>query len=116
MQGLRSARFLARLVLAWFALVVGLAAAAPALHPQALDLVCTGSGMKLVPVDAGDGDAPQPAGLDCPLCVAVLPPPAQLQATPTASVGVLPAFNPASRSATAAAPALPPRGPPVLST
>src|SRR5687767_3497263 len=76
MQGLRSARLLARLVLAWFVLVVGMAAAAPALHPQALDLVCTGAGMKLVPADAGDDGKPSSmAGLDCPLCLAVVPPP-----------------------------------------
>ncbi|MBL0252724.1 MAG: hypothetical protein IPQ12_09165 [Polaromonas sp.] len=56
MQTLRSAHHLARLVLVWFALSLGVAIASPVVNPQDLQMVCTGSGaMKLVVTNA-DGD------------------------------------------------------------
>jgi hypothetical protein len=114
MQSLRSTRLLARLVLAWFAFVVVAAAAAPALHPQALDMVCAGSGMKLVPADSGDGEAPRAAALDCPLCIVVAPPPAQVLPVQPAPAGRLLQPILSTRSADTPAPALPPRGPPAF--
>ncbi len=78
MHQLRHARFLARLVLVWFALAVGVAVAAPVLRSGSLELVCSGSGaMKLV-VKGEDGQAlPLGHALDCPLCVQMdAPPPA----------------------------------------
>lgn len=110
MQPLRSARFLARLVLAWFALVVLAAAATPAIQPQALELVCSGGSLKLVAVgDLDDGQAPQATSLDCPLCMAVAPPPPAsvhvqprplglaLQPTPAAHIAVRTAAPPPAR-------------------
>src|SRR5690606_27010766 len=76
MQPLRSARFLARLVLAWFVLVVGAAAAAPLLQgPSGLQVICSGGSMQLVDVGDEDGRPSPVATLDCPLCVAAVPPP-----------------------------------------
>ena len=86
MHRLRTAPFLARLVLAWFLGVVGLAGAAPLIHPQSLELVCGASGaVKLVVVSAaGDDDATPrtqalgPHGLDCTLCLQLQAPPPSL--------------------------------------
>jgi hypothetical protein len=71
MQFLRSARFLARLVLAWFVLALGVAVAAPVIHPKSMELVCaSGGAMKLV-VTSSDGTVSGEHGhtLDCPLCL-----------------------------------------------
>ncbi|MFI8614305.1 DUF2946 family protein [Acidovorax sp. NPDC077693] len=77
MHRLRSSPLISRLVLAWFLCVVGMAGAAPLIHPQSLELVCGASGaVKLVVVgQSGDDDnssRPQalgPHGLDCSLCL-----------------------------------------------
>ncbi len=60
-------RRLARLVLAWFALTLGVAVAAPLVSPNGLTLICSAGGsVRLV----ADADAPVVgATLDCPLCV-----------------------------------------------
>lgn len=117
MQTLRHARFLARLVLAWFALALGAAVAAPFVKPQALELVCSaGSTVKLV--QTGDeGGAATGHVLDCPLClVGGAPPPAPhvapVHAQPLAHV--LRPLPPAAHCAVRTAAPLPPRGPPVL--
>ena len=114
MQTLRHARFLARLVLAWFVLALGVAVASPLVKPQAMELVCSSAGnVKLV--QTGD-DGSQPSGhvLDCPLCLlASAPPPAVAgvpQATPVRAT-TLAAGTTAPRVSRTAAP-LPPRGPP----
>ena len=86
MHRLRTTPFLARLVLAWFLGVVGLAGAAPLIHPQSLELVCGASGaVKLVVVSAaGDDDATPrtqalgPHGLECTLCLQLQAPPPSL--------------------------------------
>lgn len=114
MQALRNATLLARLVLAWFALALGVALAAPVVQAQGLELVCSGgAGMKLVAAGADDS-VPSGHTLDCPLCLG-------LDAPPEAPSGALPrvpvadalrhAAVPAQRTARAAAP-LPARGPP----
>jgi hypothetical protein len=112
MHSLRSTRLLARLVLAWFVAVVGVAAAAPAWHPQSLDLVCTGAGMKLVAVDAGDGEPVGAGGLDCPLCATVVPPPPVHPAAGLLPEAPLAQVQPAVPAAAAAMPSPPARGPP----
>ena len=113
MQPLRSARVLARLVLAWFALVVAAAAAGPVFQPQSLELVCSGGGMKLVAAADDEGGPPaQVAGLDCPLCAALPAPPAALPAPRLQPLGL--ALHPivAARIAALTAAPLPARGPP----
>lgn len=115
MQRLRQARFLARLVLAWFVLAIGVAVASPVVQPKGLELVCSGGTMTLL-VEADDGGRPVASHtFDCPLCASVAPPPpAVLAAAAMLPLGEvlrsIPARSPAAR---AAAP-LPARGPPLL--
>jgi hypothetical protein len=117
MQTLRHATFLARLVLAWFALTLGVAIASPMVHPQAMELVCSGVGaLKLV--DQADGSTAPASGhtLDCPLCASFSAPPATSHAVPAASLprGDLVARIPASHVSLRSAAPLPARGPPPL--
>ena len=118
MHALRTSSTLARLVLAWLLLTLGVAVAAPLVQPQAMEIVCsTGAGAKVVFV-ASDDEAPlvAPATLECLLCLGASAPPAAI-ALPT--LGPVPeAQPPALRSAvrivaTHGAP-LPARGPPTL--
>lgn len=78
MEPLRRAHHLARLVLAWLVLAVGVAAAAPLVHPQAIELVCGAAGQIKAVVHTDDGTVEMGAAhLDCALClVASAPPPA----------------------------------------
>lgn len=70
MSALRHARILARLVLAWYLLAVGVAVAGPLTQPQGAQWMCTGGGgMTLVLPEEGGLAAPM---LDCPLCSAPL--------------------------------------------
>ena len=115
MENLRRARRLACLVLAWFALSVGVAVASPVLKPPALELICSGSGSMKVLV-TGDGGAPDGSSHlpDCWLCVTTCAPPVALIFTlhqppahaPTAALPVPVAAR--------TAPPLSARGPPLL--
>lgn len=114
---LRSFRSLARLVLAWFVLSIGVAVASPAVSPQSMELICSGSGAIKLLVQTDDGAKEVPGHtLDCPLChhVGAPPPPAQTELAqhhPLAhALRPIPAAHIAARTA---AP-LPPRGPPAL--
>lgn len=81
MQTLRRLRWLARLVLAGFVMSMGVAVATPMLHPQALELICSGPGAVALRVQTDDGAKPQSGHqLDCPLCVQVGAPAPGLQA------------------------------------
>ena len=55
LQTIRSLRWLARCVLAWFVLSIGVAVASPLVHPQAMELICSGSGAIKVLVKTDDG-------------------------------------------------------------
>lgn len=113
MHSLRSARLLARLVLAWFVLAMGVAVASPMVQPRGLDLVCVAGGLKLLA--DGDNDAPRAMGMDCPLCAAA-------GAPPPAATGMIVVVEPQSPApllapglrAAAVPPAPPARGPPAL--
>jgi hypothetical protein len=114
MQSVRHARSRASLVLAWFVLALGIAVIAPVVHPQSIELLCSGTGIKLL-VHHDDGSpAKTQHTLDCPLCAAVGAPP------PTASVSIAlplpigPAKQPipATRLAVPAFAPMPARGPP----
>lgn len=79
MQALRNAVFLARLVLAWFALSLGVAAASPVVNPQAMELICSGGAVKVLVKTANGVQEMSGHSLDCPVCLAVTaPPPAPL--------------------------------------
>jgi hypothetical protein len=113
MHRLRDVRFLTRLVLAWFALSLGVAMASPWVKPQALQLVCSAAGTaKLVPADGADDVAGASHLLDCPLCImAAAPPPAARSAAAVPAGHAAPQARRSSWPGAVAA--LPPaRGPP----
>ena len=118
MHALRTSSFLARLVLAWFALTVLAAGASPLVHPQAMELVCSvDGGIKLVVSE--DGKAPPhhgAHGMDCALCLPVYMPPVAAPATVPAPTPLSHALQPirAAHVAGWAGAPLPPRGPPSI--
>lgn len=118
MQTLRHATHIARFVLVWFALSIGVAIASPMVMPQGMQLVCSGAGAVKVVVAGEAGKAPVAShSLDCPLCANFgAPPPLEIVAF-SASAPRVPAPVAVGRVAvlwTLAAPP-PARGPPALS-
>jgi hypothetical protein len=76
MQALRNAKLIARFVLLWFALSIGVAIASPLVHPQGMQLICSGAGAMKVVVAGENGKAPISSHtLDCPLCASISAPP-----------------------------------------
>lgn len=118
MQALRNSVPLARLVMAWFALTLGMAIASPLVNPRAMELVCTSGGsVKLVVVEGDEGLAAAPHhSLDCPLCLAVTPPPAHVSPSWAQPQPLGRALHPivSARIAALVGAPLPPRGPPFL--
>ena len=117
MQRLRNAAVLARWVLAWFALSLGVAVASPLVKPQAVEMVCSAGGAvkMVVKSELPDGKAAPSATLDCPLCLpfAAPPPPAAQAVLPTIQpLGHAVQPIPAARIAALTAAPLPARGPP----
>ena len=115
MHRLRSAHHLARLVLVWFALSLGVAVASPLVNPQALELICTGTGIMKVLVQTDDGVKElSSVMLDCPLCAhsAVPPPVVQKMAEAPHPLAYALRSVPAAHIATRTAAPLPARGPP----
>ncbi len=118
MHALRTSAFLARLVLAWFALTLGVAVASPVVHPGSMQLICSDSGMvKLVAID----DDGQPASashqtLDCSLCLGTAPPPRPADSTVPQVQPLAHALKPhvAAHIAALVGAPFPPRGPPAL--
>ena len=85
MHSLRSSVLLARLLLVWFALTLGVAGASPFINPQSMELVCsTGGEVKLVVTQGSNDDETSKAQalglhtLDCSLCLATMLPPTQI--------------------------------------
>jgi hypothetical protein len=121
MHMLRTSSRLARLILAWFVLTVGVAIASPLVHPQAFELVCTtGNTMKLVVIGEEDANA-APAGhhtLDCPLCLHFSAPAPQAQAVVEPRQPLAHSLLPAVKATIAAlvGSPLPPRGPPAFAS
>lgn len=120
MQILRNAHLLARFVLVWFALSIGVAIAAPIVHPQSIEMMCAGAGgMKLlIQTDEGSHELGSNT-LDCPLCgiLGAAPPPLASLAkqAPVQPLGyVLQRITAAHIASLTTAP-LPARGPPVCS-
>jgi hypothetical protein len=118
MQILRNAHLLARFVLVWFALSLGVAVASPIVSPQASELICSGAGvMKLIVLTDDGANGAAGSMMDCPLCAtggAPPPPKARAEAEPAQPLGhVLQSIPSAQIAALTAAP-LPARGPPHL--
>ena len=67
---------LGRWVLAWWMLSLAVATAAPLVHPQAMQVVCTSAGSIKLVSTSDDGAAEVGNGhLDCALCLPMLAPP-----------------------------------------
>jgi|SRR5450830_79046 len=116
MQTLRNAHLIARFVLVWFALSIGVAIASPLVKPQAMTLVCSSvGGMKLL-IQTDDGN--QDVGsltMDCPLCVinGAPPPLASIVAfEPVLPLAYVMQSIAAAHIASLTAAPLPARGPP----
>lgn len=118
MQTLRHFSLLARVVLAWVVLSLGVAVASPIVKPQDVLLVCTSSGAMKVLVTADDGSVSEAGtSMDCPLCVTVgAPPPFApfVQAEPTQPLAYVLQSIPSAHMAARTAAPLPARGPPTL--
>jgi hypothetical protein len=118
LQSLRLAHRLARLVLVWFVLSLGVAVASPMVHPQAMELICSGSGAIKVLIKTDDGVKEAASHtLDCPLCaVSGTPPPvAHVAIEPVQSLSHVLRPIPAAHIAWLTAAPLPARGPPSVS-
>ena len=119
MQTLRQAHLLARFVLVWFALSIGVAIASPLVKPQAMELICSGSGVMKVLVKTEDGTQKSVnVTLDCPLCAtssAPPPPAARLSAEPLQPLAHVLQSIPAAHIASLTAAPPPARGPPIFS-
>jgi len=105
-------------VLTWFVASLGVAVASPLVHPQSIEVICSGAGTFKLLVQTDDGTVEMGAmGMDCPLCsTASAPPP--VPALPLAppqplAHALLPVE--AARIAAATAAPLPARGPPARS-
>lgn len=114
---LRNTPSLARAVLLWWCLALGLAAAAPLAQAQGSRMVCSAAGMVML-VDTDTG-APATVGahsLDCALCLFTGAPPPAAQTplfSPTPIVARVAFAGPSALAWRSAAPP-PGRGPPTL--
>lgn len=119
MQTLRNAHLIARLVLVWFALSVGVAVASPIIKPQAMELICSASGvMKLLIKTDDGGKVVSLHTLDCSLCAtgsAPPPPTVRLSFEPVPALTHVLRSVPAAHIASLTAAPLPARGPPAFS-
>ena len=119
LQLLRNAHLLARFVLVWFALSIGVAIASPIVKPQAMELVCSGAGVMKLLVKTDDGSKEVVSHtLDCPLCAtssAPPPPMARLSVEPAQPLAYVLQSIPAAHIAALTAAPLPARGPPAFS-
>ncbi len=111
-------RRLAPLVLAWWMLAFGMAAASPLLHPQSLQVVCNAAGSAKLVVVQDDGSGLRELGqhgLDCALCLAAgAPPPVVVALAVPMEQPLAHALRPveAARIAALTGAPLPARGPP----
>ena len=111
-------RRLARLVLVWYVLFVGVSVLAATLQPKTMEVVCSSMGIMKLVVQGEGHDSALPASMDCPLCAhatPTLPPPtvAALAHVPDARSHIVQRLPEAVQIARTAPP-LPSRGPPVL--
>ncbi|MDY0105422.1 DUF2946 domain-containing protein [Achromobacter sp.] len=116
MHALRTSSTLIRLVLAWFALTLGVAMASPIVAPKTMEMICSdGGAMRVIVVDK-NGDVVE-AGqytLDCAMCLPASLPASivtQSMSQPEPLAHALASIEAARIAALVGAP-LPPRGPP----
>lgn len=120
MSTLRHAHLLARCVLVWLALSIGVAIASPIVKPQGMDVICTGMGMMKLQAAPADDGSPDllTLTLDCPLCAHLSAPPpplARWRAEPAQPLAYVLQSIAAAHIASLTAAPLPARGPPALS-
>ncbi len=114
---LRNAQRLAKLVLVWFVLSMGVAIASPLVQPQSFELICSGSGAMKLLVKSDDGTATQAShGLNCAMCIqASAPPPVvRLITAPPQPLAYATQTLPAATIAVHSAAPPPARGPPSI--
>ena len=116
LHALRTSSMLARLVLAWFIVAMGVAVASPIVQPKAMELVCSAGGSMKMIVLGEDGQAVESGlhTLDCALCLATsvpVPPVGVWQAPQQPLSHALQPVVAARIAALVGAP-LPARGPP----
>ncbi len=119
MHTLRHCSFIARCVLAWWVLSLGVAVASPIVNPQNVVLVCSASGAMKVLVTNDDGSTREMGSshMDCPLCVgtgAAPPPQALSHVEPALPLAYALQSIPSAHIAARTAAPLPARGPPTL--
>ena len=110
-------KLIARLVLVWFALFIGVAIASPILNPTETQMVCSSAGgMKMVPSGEEGAEAKLTANMDCPLCAPVVVPLQSGATTFDHASPVAHSLHPVAAAIIAAhtAPPLPSRGPPAV--
>ena len=112
---LRTSTALARWVLLWWCMALGVAVAAPWVQPVQHTLVCSASGAVTLQ-DTGTPDAPLAPHLDCVLCLSAGAPPKYFSALPVVSAAPRlqtgSKHGPGPYSPSAAPP--PGRGPPLV--
>ena len=110
-------KLIARLVLVWFALFIGVAIASPILNPTETQMVCSSAGgMKMVASSEESANAKLTANMDCPLCAAVHVPLHSCNTSFDHASPLAHSLHPIAAALIAAhtAPPLPSRGPPVV--
>jgi hypothetical protein len=131
MQTLRNAHLLARFVLVWFVLFVGVSVASPLVNPQTSQMVCSAmGGMKMVLAEDGANDGANghangdsgdtvklSSSMDCPLCAQFSAPPCPVVFSFDSTSALAHALRPvpSAHIAWLTGSPLPPRGPPALS-
>jgi hypothetical protein len=112
---------IARWVLVWFALFIGVAIASPILNPTETQMVCTSAGgMKMVVAGSDDSaldKTPIGTNMDCPLCAPVAVPLLTCTISLEKPSKLAHALHPVAAAliASLTAPPLPSRGPPAIS-
>lgn len=116
MSSRRTLSLLRLWVLAWFVASIGVSVASPLIHPQAIEVICSGAGAIKWMVQTDDGAVEMGStNMDCPLCApATGAPPAPAAWAPPPPHPLAHAVQPvqAARIAAATAAPLPARGPP----
>lgn len=113
---------LVRAVLLMYVLTLGVAMASPMIRSDAMSLICTSTGYKLIGQTSGDSTPgkiqPGQHLLDCPLCTATGIPPAfscEPVCEPPHTLSYATRSIPAARLASIVSAPLPARGPPLIS-
>jgi hypothetical protein len=118
MQTLRHAQLLARFVLVWFAMSIGVAIASPIVKPQGMELICSGSGVMKLLIKSDEGsEVVSLHTLDCSLCATGYAPPpiVQWSVEPVQPLAHVLQSIPTAHLASLTAAVPPARGPPAFS-